>query len=72
VQYVQGGKIIESIYSTFLTWCCLLHCTRCMLSCLGYFHVTFKYLVGIVVSGFVCMVVAVLCILWSSYVYLFY
>jgi hypothetical protein len=34
-----------------------------------YIYVSFKVLVCIVVSWIVCMVIAVLCILWSPYVY---
>jgi hypothetical protein len=64
--------ILETIYSTFLTGCCLPYCTCCMLSCHVKFDVSFKCLVFIVVRWIVCMVVAVLCILWSSYVYLLY
>jgi hypothetical protein len=62
----------ETIYSTFLTGCCLPYCTCSMLSCLVYIYVSFKALVCIVVSRIACMVIAVLCILWSSYVYLLY
>jgi ascorbate-specific PTS system EIIC-type component UlaA len=67
-----GLKKLENIYGTFLAGCCLPYCTCCMLSYLVYFDVSFKCLVCIVVSGIVCMVVAVWCILWSSYVYLLY
>jgi hypothetical protein len=57
----------ETIYSAFLTGCCLTYCT-CLISCLVYIYVSFKVLVCIV-SWIVCRVIAVLCILWSPYVY---
>jgi hypothetical protein len=60
----------ETIYSSFLTGCCLLYCTCCLISCIVYIYVNFKVLVCIVVSWIVCMLIAVLCILWSPYVYL--
>jgi hypothetical protein len=58
----------EAIYSTFLTGYCLPYCT-CLISCLVHTYVSFKVLVYIVVSWIVCRVIAVLCILWSPYVY---
>jgi hypothetical protein len=62
----------ETIYSTFLTGCCLPYCTCCLLCCLVYIYIyiSFKVRVCIVVSWIACMVIAVLCILWSPYVYL--
>jgi hypothetical protein len=39
-----------------------------LISCLVYIYVSFKVLVCIV-SWIVCMLIAVLCILWSPYVY---
>jgi len=54
-------KILETVYSTFLPWCCLPF-GRCVLRCV----------VCIVVSSLVCTVVVVLCVLLSSYVYLLY
>jgi hypothetical protein len=57
---------------TFLIGCCLPYCTCCMLSCLVYIYVSFKVFVCIVASWIACMVIAVLSILWSSYVYLLY
>jgi hypothetical protein len=35
-------------------------------------YVSFKVLVCIVVSWIMCMIIAVLCVLWSPYVYLLY
>jgi hypothetical protein len=58
----------EAIYSTFLTGYCLPYCI-CLISCLVYTYVSFKVLVCIVISWIVCRVIAVLCILWSHYVY---
>jgi hypothetical protein len=69
--YAEVKRLLETVYSAFLTgW--LPYCTCCMISCLVYFDVSFKCLVCIVVRWIVFMVVAVLCILWSSYVYLLY
>jgi hypothetical protein len=58
----------ETIYSTFLTVCCLPYCT-CLISCLVYIYVSFKVLVCNVVGWIVCRVIAVLCILWSPYMH---
>jgi hypothetical protein len=58
----------ETIYSTFLTGCCLPYCTW-LISCLVYIYVSFKVLVCIVVSWILCRVIVVWCILWSPYVY---
>ena len=44
-------KILETIYSTFLTLVLFTFCTCCIL----------RRLIGIVVSCFVCIVVVVLC-----------
>jgi hypothetical protein len=57
----------EAIHSNFLTGYCLPYCT-CLISCHVYTYVSFKVLVCIV-SWIVCRVIAVLCILWSPYVY---
>jgi hypothetical protein len=59
----------ETLYSTFLTGCCVHYCT-CLISCLVYIYVSFKVLVCFVVSWIVCRLIAVLCVLWSPYVYL--
>jgi hypothetical protein len=58
--------------STFLIGCRLPYCTCCMLSCLVYIYVSFKVFVCTVASWIACMVIDVLSILWSSYVYLLY
>jgi hypothetical protein len=65
---VGRKKILETKHSTFLTGCCLPYRTCCPL-CID---VSFKCLVRIVASRIVCIVVVLLCIMWSSYVYLLY
>jgi hypothetical protein len=51
-----GLRKQETIYSTFLTGCCLTY------------FVSFKVLFYILVSWIVCRVISVLFILWSPYV----
>ena len=70
-------KMLETMYSSFLPWCCLpFYMLYFKMSCVYCCYLSGVYccscLVCIVVICLVCIVVVVLCVLLSSYVYLLY
>jgi hypothetical protein len=64
--------VYSAVYYQCLYKIIILNLLNLLRNVYVYIYVSFKVLVCIVVSWIVCMAIAVLCILWSTYVYLLY